>query len=250
MAYGRKFIKRGARRVKKRYYGKRKGVKVNTLARDVFKIKRMLNTEHKHLDFKFGSGQTISAQVPTKDNPIVLAIPTPVKGTAFDERIGNQLKVTHITTKIQFIFENNTDTFARSTARVRLVFSKSADDVPAIANLLEPDANGHYTNLSFVNGQEYKKYAWIKSCDTIQSHRQNQSRANGTRVDGQGLYFATYVKNKQATCNIRMMFKNNSNDVEQMKPYLVLTNDMPNAGSEYYDPVSITGQIRMTYVDN
>ena len=170
MAYGRKFIKRGARRVKKRYYGKKKGVKVNTLARDVYKIKRMLNTEHKHLDFKFGSGQTIPAQLPTNSSPVILTIPTPVKGTAYDERIGNQLKITHMTLKIQFMFKNNVDTFSRSSARVRLIYAKNADDIPDITQLLDQDANGHYSNLSFVNTQEYKKFVWIKKCDIRRSH--------------------------------------------------------------------------------
>lgn len=247
MAYGRKFIKRGARRVKKRYYGKRKGVKVNTLARDVYKIKRMLNTEHKHFDFKFGSGQTVAAQVPTKSHPVILALPMPYRGTSYNERVGNQFKIVHMTMKIQFLFHNNNDLFQRSTGRVRLIFSKSADDVPDITKLLEPDANNHYTNLSFVNGQEYKKYTWIKKCDITQSHTEPINRTDLSTDN-----LATYVRVAKCRSNVTVMFKNLTEDIEQMKPYLVLTSNMiGQAGvTTLVDPISVSGQIRFTYVDN
>ena len=45
-----------------------------------------------------------------------------------------------------------------------------------------------------------------------------------------------------------------SNSCEQMKPYLLLRSDVIETGTKpnevYWDPVSITGTIRMTYVDN
>lgn len=248
MAYGRRFIKRGARRVKKRYYGKRKGVKVNTLARDVYKIKRMLNTEHKHFDYKFGSGQGVGAQYPANNAPIILALPPISKGTNYDDRIGNQLKIVHITMKVQFMFHNNTDEMQRSSARVRLIFAKSAENVPDIAKLLEPDANGHYTNLSFVNGQEYKKFVWIKPCDLRCGYTQPQLVGSNTITNS--YQTAIFTKSGRARSGITMMFKNNTNEIEQMKPYLVLTSDVVPASGSDHDPISITGQVRLTYVDN
>lgn len=249
MAYGRRFIKRGARRVKKRYYGKRKGVKVNTLARDVYKIKRMLNTEHKHFDYKFGSGQGVGAQYPANNAPIILALPPISKGTNYDDRIGNQLKVVHITLKCQFMFHNNTDMFQRTSARVRLIFAKSSENVPDIAKLLEPDANGHYTNLSFVNGQEYKKFVWIKSCDLRCGYTQPQLVGTNNIVSP-SIQNALFTKSGRAKTGITMMFKNNTNEIEQMKPYLVLTSDVVPASGADHDPISISGQVRLTYVDN
>lgn len=249
MAYGRRFIKRGARRVKRRYYGKRKGVKVNTLARDVYKIKRMLNTEHKHFDYKFGSGQAVAAQYPVNNAPIILALPPISKGTNYDDRVGNQLKIVHVTCKVQFMFHQTSDQFQRNSARFRLIFAKSAENVPDIAKLLEPDANGHYTNLSFVNGQEYKKFVWLKTCDLRSAFTQPALAGTGG-IDAPD-QAAMFVKTGKSKCSITMMFKNNTNEIEQMKPYVVLTSNVaPSGGSHAYDPISISGQVRLTYVDN
>ena len=47
------------------------------------------------------------------------------------------------------------------------------------------------------------------------------------------------------------MFENSSDtNVEQMKPFLVLRSDSPENNSLIYDPVEISGIIRLTYVDN
>ena len=47
-----------------------------------------------------------------------------------------------------------------------------------------------------------------------------------------------------------MMFENGSDTVvTMMKPYLLIMSDSVDATIDY-DPVQITGTIRMTYVDN
>ncbi|WP_445772266.1 hypothetical protein [Rheinheimera sp.] len=273
----RKFLKKSAKKAvrfaKKRYSTRTGGVRVAQLARDVMKIKRSLNVEHKHIDFKFGSGQAISAQTPTNNAPIVLALPVPARGTAYNNRIGNQIRVVHITTKIQFQFANNTDLISRTTGSVRLLFAKSGDDVPTITDLYELDSNGHYTRNSFTNTQNWKKYSWIKPLNTFKSHQDQVNRypsaqSNGLTSIGEygtgqfgpidnvitqasvDVNLSKYYVNKQTKTSVKMMFENGSDTVvTMMKPYLLFMADtLP--GNPSYDPVSITGTIRMTYVDN
>jgi len=46
-------------------------------------------------------------------------------------------------------------------------------------------------------------------------------------------------------------FENGSDTiVEQMKPYLLFMSDTIEGNPSNYDPVTISGQIRFTYVDN
>uniref|UniRef100_UPI00404807C1 hypothetical protein n=1 Tax=Flavobacterium sp. TaxID=239 RepID=UPI00404807C1 len=230
----RKFLKKSAKKAvrfaKKRYSTRTGGVRVAQLARDVMKIKRSLNVEHKHIDFKFGSGQVISAQTPTNNTPIVLPLPVPARGTAYNNRIGNQIRVVHITTKIQFQFENNNDLIGRTTGSVRLLFAKSGDDVPTISDLYELDSNGHYTRNSFTNTQNWKKYSWIKPLNTFKSHTDTVNRyppsgSNAQTESGIGLTtsqtnidvrnqsqfslnLSKYYVNKQTKTSVKMMFEN------------------------------------------
>jgi len=174
-----------------------------------------------------------------------------------------------MTAKYQFIFDNNSDDYQRHSVRAQILFAKSADDVPDITKLLELDANGFYTDLSFYNGQEYKKYEWIKSLDCSQSYTQPTNRypaagqtgltatpeAAGSgninvSILGSSLNRAIFVKSKSGKVDIKMMFENFEENVEQMKPYLLLTSDVKKDGNGRHDPIAVSGQIRMTYVDN
>jgi len=270
MPYVKKARKAIKRAVRKRYIKKKSGaVKITQVMRDLALVKRQLNVEHKHLDFKFGSGQTVSAQFPTKSVPIILALPVPARGTAYNQRIGNQLRVVHMTTKLQFVFENNTDLIQRASVRAQVLFAKSGDDVPDITKLYDLDANGHYTPMSFVNTQEYSKYVWIKSLDHKKGYTQPTSRYPLSRFDAKtddpanqnneitvtdpastSLNIATFYSNKQTKLSIHMMFQNGSDTVvEQMVPYLLLRSDVIDATIDY-DPIAVSGTIRMTYVDN
>lgn len=271
-----KFIRKTARKglkfARKRYSTRTGGVRVARIARDVMKIKRSLNVEHKHIDYKIGSSGAITAQAPTKQSPIVLALSTPMRGTSYNDRVGNQLRVVHMTAKYQFIFHNNSDLVQRQNVRARIIFAKNASDVPVIANLLEPDANGHYTDQSFINTQEYKKYMWMKALDTRcgytqPTNRYPQSEGNGNTLNpaqnpanagsfnvqppGNPLNIASFFKRAEAKTSVRMFFESGTDNVEQMKPYLILTSDViEHATTDPYDYVNVSAVIRMTYVDN
>ena len=271
-----KFYRKGKRAVKRRArkrYGTRSGgVSVAKVARDLMYVKRQLNVEHKHLNYQFGSiaGANAPSQVPTKDTPIILPLSLPTRGTNFNDRVGNQIRITHITSKLQFLFSNNNDLTQRATATAQIIFAKNADDVPVIAQLYNEDANGHYTPMSMVNTQEYKKFIWMKSLNHKKSHLQPTNRFPLSNADGQTespistssgnmdvtnpqdkLNYAFMYSNKQSKCSIRVMFKNLTDECEQMKPYLLLRADtIVDNNDKKYDPVSITGTIRITYVDN
>lgn len=253
---------------KKRYI--RPGATAGTaqLAKDILFLKSQLNVEHKHLDFRFGSSQTVSAQLPTKDVPIVLALPVPSRGTAYNQRSGNQLKLTHMSTKLLFSFGNNTDKVSSVTATAQILFAKSGTDVPTISDLYSLDANGHYSPMSMVNTQQYDKYYWpstlkhkVQNID--QNNRYPTSNANGQYtqvVTGTGLSaqdpagttmnIVDKYSNKYSKLSTHLMFQNGSDTiVEQMKPYLLLRSDVIEGNADY-DPVAVSGIIRMTYVDN
>lgn len=270
--YVKKFAKKAGTYAKKRYTTRTGGARVNKIARDLYAVKRALNVEHKHYDFQFGSGKAITAQYPLKNTPIIIPLPLPVRGVAFNQRVGNQIKITHITSKLQFVFNNNQDLTQRTTAVAQIIFAKSADDIPTIDELYLPDANGHITPMSFTNVQEYKKFLWIKGLKSQKSYVQPTNRYAPARGDGYtkdtvetqnninvatpatvSLNEAPFFINKQATTNIRVYFQNGSEvEVAQMKPYLILRSDVINGATPTtsYDPVGITGQIRFTYVDN
>lgn len=268
----RKYIKKQAKKtvgfVKKRYTTRTKGVRVNKIVSDIAHIKRMLNVEHKHIDFSFGNNRAVTIQRPTKSVPIIIPLPMPIKGVGYSDRVGNQFKITHITSKYEFSFANNSDLVQRTTCSAQILFAKSGDDVPNITKLYELDANGHYTPMSFTNSQEYSKYMWMKGLTSIKSHTQPTNRFPLSDINGNtniatgggtqsvstpanvALNNASYYVNKQVECSIRVSFNNGSDtEIEQFKPYLLLRSDVIDASVDY-DPVAISGTIRITYVDN
>uniref|UniRef100_UPI004047FD54 hypothetical protein n=1 Tax=Polynucleobacter sp. TaxID=2029855 RepID=UPI004047FD54 len=174
--YVKKAVKKGARFAKKRYTTRGGGARINQIAKDLYMVKRSLNVEHKHIDYQIGTEGAISAQRPTKDTPIIVALNTPVRGTGYNERVGNQIRIVHMTAKYQFTFHNNCDLTQRQNVRARIIFAKNAEDVPVISQLMDADSNGHYTDLSFINTQEYKKFLWIKKLDTRQGYTQPTNR--------------------------------------------------------------------------
>ena len=267
--YIKKVVRKGRNLAKQRYTTRTGGYRVNRMAKDLMSIKRQLNVEHKHFDYKFGSGQSVSAQTPTNNDPIFLQLSLPDRGVAYNQRVGNQIRITHISTKLEMLFKNNNDLFSRTTCSARLLFAKSGDDVPAIEDLYELDSNGHYTRNSFVNTQTWKKYTWIKQLNSFKSHTEQLSRyplsnqysdtiVNQTSsavvpvdVPTESLNLCKYYLNKQTKCSIRVNFESGSDTiVTQMKPYLLLMADSPTSPTTVYDPVVISGTIRFTYVDN
>jgi hypothetical protein len=263
-----KYARKAGRVVKKRYTTKTGGFKVNQLVKDVYRIKRSLNVEHKHIDFTFGSNVGSTGQRPTEDTPILIPLSTPVRGTSYNNRVGNQIRIVHITSKLEFTFQNNSDLFSQTTARAQILFAKSADDIPTIDKLYELDPNGHYTPLSMANTQEWNKYTWIKGASHLVKNKDAFNRYppseptgttslgggtptwNATDIAAQPMNIVRKYSSKKCQASIRVSFAKDSELVEQMKPYLLLRSDVRENNGNFNDPVVVSGTIRFTYVDN
>jgi hypothetical protein len=267
--YAKKGYANAKKFVKKRYAPKGK-VNIVKIARDVQKIQRSLNVEHKHIDYAFGTSNGLK-YFPTQDNPVIIPLPTPIRGTSYNQRVGNQIRVVHMTSKLQFEFKNTSDLISSVTCRAQILFAKNSDDVPDITQLYELDPNGNYTPLSMANTQEWNKFKWIKALSMTCKNTDRTNRYNyssdlaDTRTQGGATAYSVtdpasvplnavkkYMK-KATKCSTRISFKNNTDVVEQYKPYLLIRSDVlenTNPLLNDYDPVSVSGTIRMTYVDN
>lgn len=247
---------------------------IGKIITDVGNIKRSLNVEHKHYDFMIGSQFPIKEQKPMDIIPIVLPISLPTRGTSYNNRIGNQIKVTHITSKFEFEFQNNNDLENSRTASVQLLWAKDASNVPTIEELYEQDANGKYTPLSMANTQEWNKFKWEKGHSHYVKNVQLTNRYPGSNSAGaldnpnsaastaqinaydnatQNLQKVIEYSSKQTMADLRVSFENNTENVTLMKPYLLFRSNCTSTSSatvDRRDPVNISGIVRITYVDN
>jgi len=250
-------FKRG---MKKRYRTTFKGKQaynIGAIYKDITFLKSQLNAEHKHIDTTFGTGGPVTyvTQFPYRDAPIIQPLSLPSHGLYNNNRVGNQVVFTNITCKYGILFANTTDRRSRSTIRARIIWAKSADDVPLIANLLMADPNDEYTEMSYVNEQEYRKYIWTKSLDVTQSH-QEQTRYNGSSSSvGSPLapnQYSRYYPRASWKGRIRTEFETGTSTCTVNKPYILLTSNAYKDPLETYaeDPISFQGTIRLTYIDN
>lgn len=266
--YAKKGYANAKKYVKKRYAPKGK-VNIVKIARDVQKIQRSLNVEHKHIDYQFGANAGPGKFFPTRDAPIILPIPVPARGTGYNQRVGNQIRVVHMTSKMEFEFRNTSDKVSSVTCRAQILWAKNSDDVPDITQLYELDANGHYTPLSMANTQEWNKFKWVKALamtakNVDRVNRYNQSNPQADTTTSGDVIDVTQPSNvplnqirkymsKQTKCSTLISFKNGTDLVEQYKPYFLLRSDVQentNVLLNDHDPVAVSGIIRMTYVDN
>ena len=156
--FARSAARQARRRVKKRYVQRRGGVRYGKLARDVMKIKRALNSETKFID-------TNITMTPTRTAPSILALDTPdTQGVALNDRVGSKVKFCHLSAKLKFIHQNFGNETANLTLTFHVVWLKNglfASDLESAPGpyILNPDANGFYSPLSYFNQQNYKN--WI-----------------------------------------------------------------------------------------
>lgn len=229
-----------------------------TLARDVAYLKSQINAEHKHIDTTFGTeaGQTYSPQQPYRDAPVILPLTLPTKGLNNYDRVGNQIIVNNVTCKLGLIFQNTTDRKSTTTIRSRIIWAKSAADVPVIANLLYPDPNGEYTEMSYVNEQEYKKYIWLKKLDIKKTHQEPSKYGFATTTTPQPPnQAARYYPRSKWNGRIKTEFETGpaaNTACTINKPYIFITSNVTKDAAETYaeDPVTLQGTVRLTYIDN
>jgi len=157
MGFGR-YAKKGLRKryIRKSKKGKR-SVRVTRLARDVMSIKRALNSETQFID-------TNITMTPTRTTPSLVRLDTPdTQGTALNQRVGSKVKFMHLSAKLKCIHQN----FGNETANLTLImhivwlknglFSSDFESAPG-QYLLNPDANGYFSPLSYWNQQNYNNF--------------------------------------------------------------------------------------------
>ena len=99
MVNGRKYAKRAKKAVKKRYFkgGKYRKPNVYTMAKDISLLRGMLNSEKKQFVVSTGQGNSYPVgQVNLNDSGHYIAgfTPQPLPGTAANQKIGSQIKLT------------------------------------------------------------------------------------------------------------------------------------------------------------
>lgn len=255
--YGKRVVAQGARQVRKRYV-RRSGIpKYAQLAKDVKYIKNSLNTERK--EFTIQIKDSMSANQPdvntasfnfgiarpTKTNPVIYRLALPERGVAYNQRVGNQIKITHMTCKLQLERVNKQAYQASIQYKCFIVFAKSGDeDLLNIQDLFDTDANGNYTPMCFSNNNKYKNFyrprLLSKQGKIIEQIPQN--------AGGQSHY--RYL-NMQQKLNVRTVWRDSHDtDVNQMRPYIVFMSDDNSANDTDTDRLDVTGQIKISYVDN
>ena len=278
----RKFVrKQVAGRLKKRYIRKNGNFRVAKLASDVAYLKSSLNTERKHIDFQI-TNQVVANQLepnagsrslragvarPTRTTPVIYRLVLPERGVAYNQRIGNQLKITNIHCKFQIERLNRQNYQNSCHWKFFIFFVKAGDEfTPTIDQLFEQDVNGNYTPMCRTNSQEFKKFyrprmlsksgkivEQVNGNNQGQCHYKyiNMSQRMNTRVMFDNAEYRTFVDQEASDQT------NNVDDfpcVENMRPYICFLSDDNSGGANNAttdtDAIDFTGSIRISYVDN
>lgn len=254
----RKFIRRQAMRpIKKRYVRKSGNLRYGQIMSDISYLKSSLNTERKHLDIDFTSSLGVNGVqngvnadpvrygpvAPDKSNPKVLPLALPYRGVEYNQRVGNQLKITHISIRLQIERQNKLNNYASVSYRVFLMFKKSGDDSPISPDdIYEQDANGNFTPMCYRNPQEFKTFYSPKLLACRGLIRDNLAGNNSTQKE-------LFYKNMSQKMNVTVKFKNGLDAVcTAMRPFLVLCTDDNSATDT--EKTHFTGKVRISYVDN
>lgn len=263
MPYRRAFRKAGTYvkktavgRLKKRYVRRNNRVNFQKVIKDVAYIKSALNTERKHLDTLITSNVSQSNVVntlhpraaPTRSNPIIYPLGVPQRGTGYNERIGNQIKLTNISIRYIINKSNTTNQVHATSLRCFIFFAKNAEDVPLASELLEVDAEGDFTPASYWNSQNYRNFFFPKGLKYQKTIRDYHGSSTAGTIDTGDGQVKLYPKTSQ-TMGTKVTFENGSDNVTQMKPYIMfLTDNIDTTNTS--DPIHISAQIRLSYVDN
>ena len=164
----RKYAKKGVRRyVRPAGKGKAK-VNYGKIARDLSYVKSVLNTEHKSAQLTIGNSGNIGKLNPNLTNPILQDMfhlhsgNWLAKGTNSDNRVGDKIRVTSITNSMKVVFRNVDNATSMSNCKIYLLYFYDAQKTPTVSDILEHDADGHYTQDSMWNRQYSSNYKIIR----------------------------------------------------------------------------------------
>jgi len=245
--------KTGVRRLKKRYVRPNKNVKFSRIIKDVAYIKSALNTERKHLDTLITNTVTGSlpdrtkhpTAVPHASNTVIYPLAIPVKGTGYNNRIGNQIKVTNISVRYIITHLNTSNMVTNTSLKCLIFFAKNADDIPHATELFEVDANGNVSPASYWNSQEYKNFYFPKGLK-YKITSKNIATAPGSPGTSNSQLLRYYPKTS-VPLQTRITYANDTNTATMMQPYIMFISDAVNSTT---DVIKVDAQVRLTYVDN
>lgn len=279
----RKFVRKQVMgRVKKRYVRKNGNFRVTKLINDVQYLKSSLNTERKHIDFHItnllphnaleasAGSRSIraGAATPTRTTPVIYRLALPTRGTAYNQRIGNQIKITNIHAKFQIERLNKQNYQTTCHWKFFIFFVKAGDEFnPTIDHLFEKDVNNNYTPMCRTNAQEFKKFyrpkMLTKSGKIVEQVAGNANGATHYKYVNLSQKMGTRVTFDNAEYNT---FQDVDPDTDQtnnpdqfpcvagMRPYICFLSDdnssSVNPSFNDLDTLDFTGNIRISYVDN
>lgn len=266
----RRFARKGARYAKRqfnrRYKSKAGGFRVARLARDMRYVKSQLNVEHKYIDNDI---QTFHASSTGFSNqyPYIERLTMPRAGTANNERVGNEIKVSHISYRLDCdasVFQDST--IDKVSIKVSLLCAWNPDDVVdndtasagGNANnttaevMLVPTIVGseNYPPYAYTNKPNYKKYV------RLHSEIKSLSQLLQIKPDDVGITHSKNVHlNGSFKCNFKPQFEIGSSNLDVLQPFIMIQTDSPgnslSTGGVSSEPQwKVVGKVRMTYIDN
>lgn len=286
MAYKKYFKRQGRmirRGLKSRYVRKTKTGKpyynIGQMVRDVAYVKRSLNTERKQITFVSGTktstdDPTVRFQVavmkPKDDAPVIQRLCLPAQGVKSFHRIGNQIKITHISAKIRVeaILENWAASvgprLSTPYCKLMLGFYKPSDTSagsgePDIAEIYEKDSVGKYTRGSYRNTQNYKQFYFPKGCTKFITLNPSGIPPSGGSTANHDVVVERFVNiNQRLNVKVPFQIDNSGTDegssnwgtAEGYRPFLLLMTNAEGTGLDGKSYVLCSAEIKLSYVDN
>lgn len=270
-------VRRG---LKSRYVRRTKSGKpyynIGQVVRDLSYVKRSLNTERKQYSFVSGTKtssddptviRTIGTLSPKDDTPLFAYLPLPMQGTSSYQRVGNQIKLTHISAKIRLeaVLENWHSTGQRlgtPYAHIMIGFYKpgqsTGSSVPTIADLFEKDSLGLYTRASYRNSQTYKQFYFPKGCSKYITLNPSGIPPSAGGNANHDTVVEKYLRINEKL-NITIPFitgqsgtagDTNWSTAEGMRPFMLIMTNCEGDGTDGKTYLNTASEIKFSYVDN
>lgn len=245
-----KFTKALARKAKKRYI-KRSGkgkttLKVSKIVKDLNYVKSVLNVEHKQAELRIGTAAhaNISPIAVNVGAPQLRNVFSPaggnwlLQGTQSAQRVGTQVRITSITNKLAVRFRNVNEALAFTNLRMYMLYFHDAQITPTVQDIVEHDANGNYSPMSFWRPSYAKNYKIIRRYKFFPPRAQFAGTSTQDQIYQLADHFTTDLRPRWSD--------DDQTTLERGRIWILLLSD--NSASS--DSITLEGNIRFNYVDN
>lgn len=275
------------RTAKRRYVRKTKSgnakLNISKMARDLRYLKNSLNVEHKQFSTVYGL--KTSADDPTiiyspyasaiepfirpiDQSPQILPLALPSQGLKNMNRVGNNIKLTHISARMRVIgllenFNTSGSKLATPTCTIMIGFFKPAHGIAGLADvsiddIFEKDASGDYTRSSYRNKEKYEQFMFPRGLTKKVYLNNNGVQNNTGTTNGNDLIIEKYIDFNIKT-SIKIPFTtgvtgatnaHNWGTAEYMRPFLLVMTNARGDGANGKTEVQMVGEFKFSYVDN